>query len=214
MLRITTVLFTLLLIPGSGCSPSSAVANTPATTPTSPKATVGEQAPDFTLNDLEGNAVSLADYRGKTVVIEWFNPDCPFVKYAHGPKGPLRGLASKHADGGVIWLAINSGAPGKQGAGLDRNKKAVTGYEMNHPVLLDESGAVGRSYSAKTTPHMFVVNGEGVLVYAGALDNAPLGNGSGAYINHVDAALSNLRENKPVDTPSTKPYGCSVKYGA
>lgn len=214
MLRTAAALLVLLLIPATGCGPGDAIADTPPKAAPSVVAAVGAVAPDFTLNDLDGNPVSLVDYRGKTVVLEWFNPDCPFVKYAHGPRGPLRGLAANHAEAGVVWLAINSGAPGKQGAGLERNKKAAVEYEMAHPVLLDEPGAVGRTYSAKTTPHMFVVNSEGILVYAGGLDNAPLGNSSGAYINHVDAALSDLGGSKPVATPSTKPYGCSVKYGS
>lgn len=211
-------LLLLLASLSSGCGPAVAdtppAAAAPAVTDTAAPATLGAPAPDFALNDLDGNAVSLSDYRGKTVVVEWFNPDCPFVKYAHGPKGPLRGLSDKHAESGVVWLAVNSGAAGKQGAGLERNRKSVTEYALSHPVLLDESGAVGRQYAAKTTPHMFVVNGDGILVYAGGLDNAPLGNATGEYTNHVDQALAELAAGASVGTPSTKPYGCSVKYGS
>jgi len=220
MTRLLAALSLALALPLLGCGPQDAVAESavkasPAATTAAPgSATVGQPAPAFTLADLDGNDVSLADYAGKTVVVEWFNPDCPFVKYAHGPKGPLRGLADKHAESGVVWLAVNSGAPGKQGHGVERNKKAVEGYAMNHPVLIDESGAVGRAFGAKTTPHMFVVNGEGVLVYAGALDNAPLGNAKGTFTNHVDAALANLASGSDVETATSKPYGCSVKYGS
>lgn len=177
-------------------------------------AALGKPAPGFTLDGLDGRPVSLADYAGKTVVLEWFNPDCPFVKYAHGPKGPLRGQAARHTAEGVVWLAINSSAAGKQGHGADRNREATKEYGMEHPVLLDESGAVGRLYGARTTPHMYVINGEGILVYAGGLDDAPLGNKAGEPTNHVDAALADLAAGRAVQTPSTKPYGCSVKYGS
>ncbi|MCO4770006.1 MAG: redoxin family protein [Deltaproteobacteria bacterium] len=220
MIRCLTLASLVLALPLMGCSPSPANAEAAAKESVAPTAaapgaaTLGEAAPDFTLNDLDGTPVSLSDSRGKTVVIEWFNPDCPFVKYAHGRKGPLRTLAATHAENGIVWLAVNSGAPGKQGAGLERNKKAVVEYAMDHPVLLDESGVVGKAYSAKTTPHMFVVNEAGVLVYAGALDNAPLGNSTGATQNYVDAALADLSKAGAVSNPSPKPYGCSVKYGS
>ncbi|MEO1174456.1 MAG: redoxin family protein, partial [Myxococcota bacterium] len=153
-------------------------------------ATVGETAPSFSVQDVNGKTVSLADYKGKKVVLEWFNPDCPFVKYSH-TDGPLKGQAAK-AESDTVWIAINSGAPGKQGAGKDRNQKAVGEFGMEYPVLLDESGKVGRSYGAKTTPHMFVINEKGVLEYAGAIDNAPFGKSKGAKMNYVDNALGSL----------------------
>lgn len=139
-------------------------------------AEIGQPAPDFELKDLEGNPVKLADYKGKTVVLEWFNPGCPFVKYAHG-EGPLKSMAkdSMAKNGELVWLAINSGAPGKQGTGLDTNKAAASEWAMEHPVLLDEDGKVGRAYGAKTTPHVFVVDKEGKLAYRGGVDDAPLG---------------------------------------
>lgn len=137
-------------------------------------ATLGEPAPTFSLPDVEGNTINLADYAGKTVVLEWFNPDCPFVKYAHDQAGPLRTMAKDRGDA-IVWLAINSGAPGKQGAGAERNREAKTEYAIEHPILLDEAGTVGRAYGATNTPHMFVIDPSGKLVYAGALDNAPMG---------------------------------------
>ena len=140
-----------------------------------PQAKLGEPAPAFSLPNLEGEAVSLADFAGKTVVLEWFNPDCPFVKYAHGPEGPLASLAKAKQAEGVVWLAINSGAPGKQGHGVARNREAKSEWALEHPILIDEDGAVGHSYGATSTPHMFVIDPEGTLIYAGALDNAPLG---------------------------------------
>ena len=139
-----------------------------------PQAKVGEAAPAFSLPDLDGKPVALADFAGKTVVLEWFNPDCPFVKYAHGD-GPLKDMAKQQSQAGVVWLAINSGAAGKQGNGVERNREAKQEWAMEHPILIDEDGTVGHSYGAATTPHMFVINPEGKLVYAGGLDNAPLG---------------------------------------
>lgn len=179
-----------------------------------PTAELGQPAPAFTLTDLDGETVSLSDYAGKTVVLEWFNPDCPFVKYAHGRKGPLRGMAGKHAEQGVVWLAINSGAPGKQGHGVERNKKARTEYGITHPILIDEDGAVGRQYGARTTPHLYVIDAAGTLVYRGALDNAPLGNPKGQPVNYLDEALTDCASGAAVRTSDTKAYGCSVKYGS
>jgi peroxiredoxin len=140
-----------------------------------PTAKIGEPAPTFTLPSVAGESISLADYAGKTVVLEWFNPDCPFVKYAHDGGGPLASLANEQTKSGIVWLAINSGASGKQGAGVERNKQAQVDWKLEHPILIDEDGKVGRSYGAQTTPHMFVIDPAGKLIYAGALDNAPLG---------------------------------------
>lgn len=185
----------------------------PAAAEVSAEAVVGQAAPDFTLTDVSGVSHTLSAYKGKTVVLEWFNPDCPFVKYAHGPGGPLVGLPKTWIDQGVVWLAINSGAAGKQGAGKERNVAAVGEYGMASPVLLDEDGAVGRRYAAKTTPHMFIIDAQGVLVYDGALDNAPLGTVEAEpRQDHVVAALTALAAGQPVAQGRTKPYGCSVKY--
>lgn len=175
-------------------------------------AELGQPAPDFTLTDTDGKAHKLSDYAGKTVVLEWFNPDCPFVVYAHGKEGPLRAQPGRVVDDDTVWIAINSGAPGKQGHGLERNQKARVEYAMDYPVLLDEDGAVGRLYGAKTTPHMYVVNPAGQLVYAGGLDDAPMGRGAKSATNHVDACLGDLAAGKPVATAEAKPYGCGVKY--
>lgn len=175
-------------------------------------AKVGAPAPDFTLNDLDGRPHTLSSLRGKTVVLEWFNPGCPFVQHAHGPGGALESLAARSAAGGVVWLAINSGAPGKQGHGVDVNRKAASDWKMDHPVLVDEAGKVGRAYGAATTPQMVVIDPAGTVVYAGAIDNRPLGKGEGAAVNYVEKALADLGAGRPVGTPETKPYGCSVKY--
>ncbi|HEY8206736.1 MAG TPA: thioredoxin family protein [Myxococcaceae bacterium] len=180
-------------------------------------ATVGAPAPDFTLKDLDGKPVKLADYKGKVVVLEWFNPGCPFVKAAHG-KGSLKDTAQRQTKNGVVWLAINSGAPGKQGAGAETNREAKKSFNLDHPVLLDESGQAGRAYGATNTPHMFIIDKAGTLVYAGAIDNSPDGEGAsptgGKLINYVDAALEDIAAGRPVKTSSSKAYGCSVKYGS
>jgi peroxiredoxin len=169
-------------------------------------------APDFTLTDLDGAQHTLSSLRGKTVVLEWFNPGCPFVRHAHG-EGPLRDLAARHQASGIVWLAINSGAPGQQGHGVDVNRKAAREWKMDHPILVDESGQVGRAYRAKATPHMYVIDPRGSLVYRGALDNAPLGkvpaDGHAIYVNDALAAVA---EGRPIDVTETKPYGCTVKY--
>jgi peroxiredoxin len=195
-------------------APGAALAtNAAASAPVS--AQVGQAAPDFTLPDLDGNQVSLAQYRGKVVVLEWFNPGCPFVRASH-TAGSLKGLAEKYAGDGVVWLAINSGGAGKQGAGVEANREGSNQFGMRHPILVDESGTVGQLYGAERTPHMYVVNAEGVLVYRGAIDNSPDGEGQspegGKLVNYVDGALGAVRSGAKVEPAETKPYGCSVKY--
>lgn len=174
-------------------------------------------ASDFTLKDLDGKSIHLADYKGKVVILEWFNPECPFVRASHS-KGSLVGLAKKHTSHGAVWLAVNSAAPGKQGAGADKNRAAQKAFGMDHPVLLDESGQVGHLYGATNTPHLYVIAKDGTLVYKGAIDNSPDGEGGspagGKLVNYVDQAMEDLAAGRPVRTPSTKAYGCSVKYGS
>jgi len=189
--------FTLALATGAAAGESSAKA-----------------APDFTLPATDGSQVTLSEHRGKVVVLEWFNPDCPFVVYAHGD-GPLKEQPAAAMADGVVWLAINSGAPGKQGHGLDRNTRAREEYGMGYPVLLDEDGAVGKAYGARSTPEIVVIDPEGAIVYQGALDTAPLGKGAGkdGYVNYADAALAAQAAGQAVDPARTKSYGCSVKYG-
>ncbi len=178
-------------------------------------AQLGAPAPDFELTDLDGKAVKLSSFRGKTVVLEWFNPGCPFVKASH-TKGSLAGTAARHAKSGVVWLAINSGAPGKQGHGVDTNRAAKDAFKLEHPILLDESGSVGRAYGAQRTPHLFIISPEGVLVYRGAIDNSPDGEGDsptgGKLVNYVDATLADLAAGRPVAVTDTEAYGCTVKY--
>lgn len=209
------------------CNPTSAPAPAPeprtADTAARPvaavtgQAEIGKPAPDFTLQDYEGKSFHLAELRGKTVVLEWFNPDCPFVKASHG-QGSLKGLAKRWAEKGVVWLGINSAAQGKQGHGPERVAAGKKAFEMDHAVLADEAGRVGKLYGATNTPHMFVVDPQGTLVYRGAIDNSPDGVGEspagGKLINYVDAALTALSAGKPIETRETRAYGCSVKYGS
>ena len=176
-------------------------------------AAIGKPAPEFSLVDLDGNTHTLSQYKGKIVVLEWFNPGCPFVDYAHG-KGPLVDMAAKETAQGVVWLSIDSGAPGKQGAGVEANREGVTKYAIKNPVLLDESGTVGHTYGAEKTPHVFIVDAAGNLASRGGLDNAPMGEpGEGDVVPYVTNALAELRAGKAVSTPETAAYGCSVKYG-
>jgi peroxiredoxin len=181
------------------------------------KRLVGNPAPDFKLKDLDGNEVTLSSFQGKTVVLEWFNPGCPFVVKSH-TLGSLVDTAQRHTQDGVVWLAINSGAEGKQGHDPKENAEAKAAWKMAHPILRDPTGEVGKLYGATNTPHMYVVTPEGVVVYAGAIDNSPDGEGKsprdGALVNHVDTTLAALKNGALVDPAWTKAYGCSVKYGS
>ena len=174
----------------------------------------GTEAPDFTLQDTEGKTYHLADFvsGGKTVVLEWFNPDCPFVRKHHEKNKTMAATYASHKGDQLVWLAINSGAPGKQGNGVARNRKAREDYGIAYPVLLDESGAVGRLYGAKTTPTMFVIVG-GKIAYDGAIDDNP-SPGTLGRTNYVAAALDAVAAGSPVSVTETKSYGCSVKYGS
>ena len=202
--------------PSSAALSSATPASVPATADDSAHAEVGKPAPDFTLEDTDGKSVSLASFRGKVVVLEWWNPGCPFVNRAH-EKGSLVGLAKKHAANGVVWLAVNSSAKGKQGFELADNVEKKKKFGLEHPILRDTTGTVGHTYGATNTPHMFVIAKDGTLAYAGAIDNSPDAEGEspqgGTLVNYVDAAIADLAANRPVKTPTTKAYGCSVKYG-
>lgn len=180
-------------------------------------AALGASAPDFTLAGLDGKPVSLSSFRGKIVVLEWFNPDCPFVKASH-LRGPLKTAARDAAKSGVVWLGINSSAEGKQGHGVEANERGVAAFSLEHPILLDASGTVGRLYGANRTPHLFIVDSSGVLVYRGAADNSPDGEGAspegGPLENYLEAALDALLAGRPIAKPETRPYGCSVKFAA
>ncbi len=177
---------------------------------------IGEQAPAFAVQDINGKRVSPAEFNHKTIVLEWNNPECPFVKKFYGA-GKMQELQKKAVADGVVWLTINSSALGKQGAispeeAMKINKErgwAGTAY------ILDPHGNIGRMYGAKTTPHMFIINKNGNLVYAGAIDSKNSANPADIpdATNYVTAALNDLKAEKNIATPSTQAYGCSIKYG-
>jgi len=176
---------------------------------------VGQPVPNFTLADADGRSVSLSDFRGRTVVLEWNNPGCPFSRKHYG-SGNMQRTQAAAAQDGVVWLTVNSGAPGNQGHMNAEEARAFLANSGARPAhyLLDPRGEVGRAYGAMTTPHMYVINGEGTLVYAGAIDDRPTADPDdveGAR-NHVLAALAELRAGRPVSVPTTRPYGCNVKY--
>ena len=188
---------------------------------TAQAAKVGDPAPDFTATDSDGNSRKLSDSKGKFVVLEWHNQSCPFVKSQY--KGKMQKLQAKWTSKGVQWFTVISSAPGEEGyveaSAANEDVKNTKAYLT--AVFLDPNGEMGHAYDAKTTPHMFIINPQGVLVYDGAIDNAPLTNKviskteEGApYMNYVDRALRELvteKKNKPT-LSSTVPYGCHVKY--
>lgn len=183
--------------------------------PASAAPVVGQAAPDFKLADVNGKPVTLSSFRGKTVVLEWNNPGCPFVK-KHYASGNMQKAQAAAAKDGVVWLTINSGAPGKQGHMNGAEAKTMLAQAGARPTayLLDPRGVVGKVYDAKTTPHMYVVNKAGTLVYAGGIDDKPTANAAdiGSARNHVLVALSELKAGKQVSVATSRPYGCSVKY--
>lgn len=170
------------------------------------KPEIGKPAPAFTLEDHNGNKVSLADLKGKIVVLEWWNEGCP-VCVRHAQAGSIKNLVTRYGDKGVVVLGINSTASCTNAS----NKKAYEQFKLNYVLLNDASGQVGRAYDAKTTPHMYIIDKEGVLVYNGAIDDDPGGN-KAEKVNYVAKALDELLAGKAVSTPETRPYGCSVKY--
>ena len=177
--------------------------------------TTGAPAPDFTLMDSKGQELSLSEFRGKYVVLEWVNYDCPFVR-KHYQSGNMQQLQKTYTDKGVIWLSVNSSAEGKQGAYSPTEANQIMDNAGASPTayLLDTPGEVGRQYGAQTTPHMFVINPEGVLIYQGAIDSIPSFDQADIpkATNYVAAVLDAAMVGEPVAIGATKAYGCSVKY--
>jgi peroxiredoxin len=180
-------------------------------------ATVGQPAPTFTAVDATGKTVSLADFKGKTVVLEWVNPGCPFVQKHYGAAN-MQATQKDATAKGVVWLAVNSTAPdagdylrpAEMAQWMQTQKAAATA------TLIDSDGKVGRAYGARTTPHMYIVDPAGKLVYAGGIDNKPSSNPADipSSTNYVKAALGESLAGKPVSQASTRPYGCSIKYSS
>jgi peroxiredoxin len=175
----------------------------------------GAAAPDFTLTDTNGKKHNLSDFKGKLVVLEWLNPDCPFVVKHYGP-GNMQGLQKRYTDQGVIWLSINSSAEGKEGyySAEALNEWANKSGVKTTAILLDSDGKVGKRFGAKTTPHMFIIDASGNVVYQGAIDSVASTDDADIKdaTNYVSTTLDEIMAGKTVSTPSTKSYGCSVKY--
>ncbi len=176
-------------------------------------ASVGAKAPDFSLKDTDGNIHTLKQYldSGKTVVLHWFNPNCPFVVRHFQTHTTFTDLYSAYSSRNVVFVAINSTDPKHPQYGNDATYKKK--WSISYPILLDPTGAVGKMYGAKTTPHTFVISSDGILRYSGAIDNDPQGDKPAAEkINYAQQALDEILAGKPVSVSETRPYGCSVKY--
>jgi peroxiredoxin len=188
-----------------------------ASAPAQAAPAVGQPAPAFTAVDADGKTRSLSEFKGKTVVLEWTNNGCPYVK-KHYDSGAMQKLQGAAAQDGVVWLSVISSAPGQQGYMKPAEVKTWKTSAKAAPasVLLDPTGKVGRAYDAKTTPHMFVIDKAGKLAYMGGIDDKPTADPSslkGAK-NYVTAALADVKAGRAVAQPVTKPYGCSVKYAS
>lgn len=179
------------------------------------KPEVGKPAPDFTGTDSKGKSVRLSDLRGKTVVLEWTNHNCPYVRKHYGA-GNMQKLQADAAKDGVVWLTVISSASGDQGHVSPAEADKLTASRNAAPahVVIDETSKIARAYEARTTPHMFVVDAEGKLVFMGGIDDKPSSNTADipTATNYVRLALDAVKAGRPVETPVTRPYGCSIKY--
>lgn len=176
---------------------------------------IGEAAPDFTLTDAEGKTHSLSDFRGRTVVLEWTNHDCPFVK-KHYDGENMQAQQREAGESDIVWLVLNSSAPGLQGHVSPEEAKAIAArWNKAHTAyLFDTDGMVGRAYDAKVTPHMYVIDAEGVLVYNGAIDSIRSADPADIpeALQYVRTGLAEMAAGQPLSNPLTQPYGCSIKY--
>jgi peroxiredoxin len=181
------------------------------------QARIGAPAPTFMLTDSTGKTVSLADFKGKTVVLEWSNHECPYVRKHYGGNN-MQALQKKWTAQGVAWLTLISSQPGSQGNVTPAQANKLTADRSAAPtaVLLDPKGDVGRAYGAQVTPHMYVIAGNGTLVYMGGIDDKPTSRQEDLETakNFVDAALAEVAQGKPVSVTTSRPYGCSIKYSS
>jgi peroxiredoxin len=177
-------------------------------------AELGKPPPGFELTSLDGKVVKLSDYKGKTVVLQWFNPACPFCKYAFGEDGPLRTYMEQARAKGVVWISIVSEKPENPGAKVDEIRKFAADNQIKSPVLLDPEGKVGKLYTAKTTPQACIISEKDLLVYRGAIDNAPMGKVEklDARVNYIAAGIADLASGHAVMVAQTKPYGTPIQY--
>lgn len=176
---------------------------------------VGAAAPGFSLPDLHGKTHSLDDFKGKYVVLEWFNPGCPFVK-KHYETDNMQSLQKEFGGKGVVWLTIDSSAEGKEGylSPADANKQMAEWKMKPTALLLDPVGKVGHEYAATNTPHMYIIDPGGKLIYSGAIDSKPTANPKDVKdaTNYVRGALEEAMSGKPISNPTSRAYGCSIKY--
>ena len=218
-MRVPLLIAGLLAI--SACQPEAEVDLAPADVPAEAVAeaapTPGVPAPDFTLVDTNGDEHTLSEYQGQTVVLEWLNYQCPFVGKHYG-SGNMQALQERFTNDGVVWLAVVSSAPGEQGYHEPAEMNAQTAERGGHQTatLLDPTGEIGRRYDAQTTPHMFVIDEAGTIVYNGAIDDTPTTDQADVETatNYVVPAIAAARAGEPADPSRTQPYGCSVKYAA
>lgn len=176
---------------------------------------IGKEAPDFTLTDSNGKTHTLSDYRGKHIVLEWVNHGCPFVR-KHYNSGNMQALQKQFTGEGVVWLAINTSAPGQQGHLTPETANAISKEKnaAHSALLLDPKGEAGKAYQAKVTPHMFIINPEGLLVYNGGIDSIPSTNAADIEKaeKYVVSALTASMAGEPIENSVTRPYGCAIKY--
>lgn len=184
-------------------------------TPAQEGVETGSMAPDFVLKGMDGKEYKLSDYKGKEVILEWYNYHCPFVR-KHYESNNMQQIQKQAKDQGVVWFVVNSSAQGKQGHLNESSAKETFAKEKMQAVtlLLDPNGIVGKSYAAKTTPHLYYINKEGKLLYQGAIDSNPSTDAADipSSKNYVTPILASLAKGEKIAGSSTKPYGCSVKY--
>ncbi len=198
------------LLAGGRAGQRGEAADRPARRPRRGDVDPANKARMFSLQSFDGKTVDLNEYDNKIIVLEWFNFECPFSLYHYKTKNTMVDLANKYRDEGVVWFAVNSTNHTTPAA----NKEFAEKYNLPYPILDDRDGKVGKAYDSKTTPHMYIIDSRGAIVYGGAIDNAPMGKVGGGeeYTNYVDQVLSAVVSNKDIPVRETKPYGCSVKY--
>jgi peroxiredoxin len=205
----------ILVLAGAAFATQVACKQEPAKAPEVKKeaaaAELGKAPPAFTLKDLAGKDISLADYKGKIVVLEWFQPSCPFCIGGYKEDGACRTTSERLQKDGVVWLLVNSTNADMPDSKVDANVEFFKSRKLSHTVLMDTDGRVGHAYGAKSTPHCFVIDTKGNLAYRGAIDNAQERDAK-EKVNYVANAVAELKASKPVTKADTRSYGCSVKY--
>lgn len=209
---MTRAVALLLAACSSGPTPEALTNPAPFGEAGAPRVAVGQPVPDFTVTDVDGGTVRLSDLRGAPVVLEFFNPDCPFVDYAHGSRGPLHTAPADWAAKGVHWLAINSNRAGANGTGVGVNQRAGRSAGLPRPIVLDEQGHLAAAFGATVTPTLAILDPVGTLAYFGGPDDAPLGDAPGeAPRDFLTPVLTALSGGQEAPFPRQKAYGCTIK---